>query len=233
MITAIIPARGGSTRIPEKNIKLFEGKPVIAYTIEAARKTEIFDKIIVSTDSEKIAEIARRYGAETPFIRPSELGENKVSVAKVVYHAIEWLQNKGNNVEWACCLVACAPLIKPEFIVDGYNLLIKQPDLDAVISMAKYPHSVFRAFKKNDNGTLNLIYPEHEFSNSNDLPHAYHDAAQFYWLNVKKFMKTKSILNGKILPITIPQGFVVDIDTPDDWEKAEILYEVCRKKGLL
>jgi pseudaminic acid cytidylyltransferase len=232
MIAAIIPARGGSVRIPEKNIKLFAGKPIIAYTIEAAQKSKIFDRIVVSTDSKKIADIAESFGAEIPFVRPSELAGNETSVADVIYHAISWYKDNGNEIKSACCLVACAPFIKADYIIEGYNSLQKY-NVDTVMSVTKYPHPIFRAFRKNNDGTLSLIHPEHEFSNSNDLPQAYHDAAQFYWLNAEKFLQTKSILGGKVIPIILPEYIVQDIDIIDDWEAAEIKYEVCKRSQLL
>jgi pseudaminic acid cytidylyltransferase len=234
MMIAVIPARGGSTRIPHKNAKLFAGKPIIAYSIEAAQRSGIFDRIVVSTDSEEIADIARQFGAEVPFRRPAELARNEASVAEVVHHTIKWIEDRGDNIESACCISACAPLMRSEFIVKGLELL-QRFDVDTVMSVAKYPHTIYRAFKENGDGTISLIFREHEFTNSNDLPCAFHDASQFYWLNVRRFLETKSILGEKmrIMPVILPEYFVVDIDTLEDWERAELLYEVCKQKGLL
>ncbi|MCD4832085.1 MAG: pseudaminic acid cytidylyltransferase [Anaerohalosphaeraceae bacterium] len=232
MNIAVIPARGGSSRIPKKNIKDFAGKPIIAYSIEAAVDSGLFDEVIVSTDSDEIAQISRNFGASVPFMRPAELSDNSVNVADVIKHAIAWFENQGRQVSNSCCIVATAPFIKSKYIVDGFNLM-QEHCVDTVMSVAKYPHPVFRAFRKDDAGRIELLWPEYEFTHSNKLCEAYHDAAHFYWLNVKKFMQSGSIFAKQIMPIILPEYLVVDIDTSEDWDRAEIMYEVCKKRGLL
>jgi len=232
MNVAIIPARAGSSRIPKKNIKEFFGKPIISYPINAAKESGVIDKVIVSTDSEEFAEIAREWGAEVPFLRPKDLGENKVNVADVVFHAVDWLKKNGEELSYVCCLVATAPFLKPEYLAEGYELINKN-DVDSVVSVVKFPFPIQRAFKMTDNEKVKFMWPEHEFSHSNNLPQAYHDAAQFYWLDVNKFVKSKSLMGKEVIPVIIPEYLAKDIDTSEDWEMAEIMYEACQKRGWL
>ena len=232
MNLAVIPARGGSTRIAKKNIKDFLGKPIISYSIEAAIKSGIFDRIIVSTDSEEIAKIARQAGAETPFTRPDQLSKNSVNIADVIKHAILWLKDKGQEYTHTCCILSTAPFLQSKYLAEGFGLISEQ-DIDSVVSITKFPFPVFRAFKKDADGRLRFIWPEYELAHSNNLPESYHDAAQFYWVNVEKFLVSNSIMGKKVLPVLLPEYLVVDIDTPEDWDRAEIMYEVCKKKGLL
>jgi len=232
MNVAIIPARGGSRRIPKKNIRVFAGRPMIEYSIEAALKSDIFDLVIVSTDSEEIAETALQAGAKVPFMRPAELAENYVSVVDVLHHTLTCLLRQGEVPELACCLTATAPFLKPEFIAEGYRL-IKENDSDCVVSVTRFPFPIFRAFQKLESGRMSLIWPEHEFSHSDQLPEAYHDAAQFYWLNVPKFLTNKMLLGGDVIPVILPNYLVRDIDTYEDWETAELMHEVLKRKGYL
>ena len=229
---AIIPARGESKRIPNKNIRYFAGKPIIAYTIEAAIGSGIFDKILVSTDSEKIADIALAYGAEVPFMRPKELSDDFTPTAPVLLHALRWLKMHGLPAKFACCIYATAPFVTPEFLKKGFQLIVCKK-VSVVFSVTHYPFSIFRALSINAKGFLEMILPEHENTRSNDLPETYHDAGQFYWLDSEKFMKTQKIYAYDSLPVIIPYFFVQDIDTPEDWETAEVNYAVCKKKGLL
>lgn len=232
MNVAIIPARGGSKRIPNKNIKHFAGKPIIAYTIETAIGSGIFDKILVSTDSEKIADIAKTYGAETPFMRPKELSDDFTPTAPVILHALNWLKIQGLPAKFACCIYATAPFVKPEYLKKGFQLIVSKK-VSAVFSVTPFPFSIYRALNINEAGYLEMIWPEHEHTRSNDLPGTYHDAGQFYWLDSEKFMKTQKIYTHDALPVLIPYFLVQDIDTPEDWETAEVNYAVCKKKGIL
>ena len=232
MNVAIIPARGGSKRIPNKNIKHFAGKPIIAYSIEAAEVSGLFDKIFVSTDSEKIALTAKECGAEVPFIRPKELSDDFTPTAMVLLHTLKWLEGQGTPAEFACCIYGTAPFVKAEYLKKGFRLIMRE-SVSAVFSVTSFPFSIFRALNINKAGCIEMFWPEHEFTRSNDLPEAYHDAGQFYWLDSKKFLKTKKVYSNDALPVIIPRFLVQDIDTIEDWETAEVKYAVCKAKGLL
>lgn len=217
---ALIPARGGSKRILRKNIRLFAGRPIISYSIEAARKTELFDDIIVSTDSEQIAEIARDCGASVPFLRPANLSDDAVPMAAVVGHALRWARERALPLSYICCIYATAPLLRPEFIIEGLKM-ISSEKVSAVIPVATFPSSIFRAFMINDEGTLKMYKPEYEMTRTNDLQEAYRDACQFYWLDADRFEKQPKIYRADALPLIIPRYLVQDIDTDEDWVTAE------------
>ena len=224
---AIIPARGGSKRIPRKNIKEFYGKPMIAWTIEAAKKTGIFDRIIVSTDDEEIACIAREWGAEVPFIRPAELSEDLTATIPVISHAIDWLIKQGEILDVVCCIYATAPFVNEDDIVRGYQE-ISSGDWSYTFSVTDYPAPIFRSFKKNCNGGVEMFYPEHFETRSQDLPEAFHDAGQFYWGRPESWLQGKIIFSSKSKAILIPRWRVQDIDTPSDWLRAEKLFLVIK-----
>lgn len=227
MNIAIIPARGGSKRIPGKNIKPFAGKPVIGYSIEAALCAEIFDQVIVSTDSEKIAETAKECGAAVPFIRPAELSDDHTPTAPVIEHALKWFIANGKPVSYACCIYATAPFVKPSYIQEGYNRITSK-NLSSVFSVTSFPFPVFRALKITGNGSLEMIWPEYEMARSNDLIECYHDAGQFYWLNCDRFLKTLKIYGEDAEPVILPRYRVQDIDTPEDWKTAEHMYQALK-----
>jgi len=224
-IVAIIPARGGSKRIPNKNIKSFAGQPIISYSIKAAQATDLFDKIIVSTDSEEIAEVAKACGAEVPFIRPAELADDFTGTIPVLLHALNWLNNYGYTADYFCSILATAPFIKPAYIKKGLDL-IKGKNAATTFAVTTFPYPIFRALKIDEGSGVKMFWPEHENSRSNDLPEAYHDAGQFYWGNTKKFMKKKTFFSSDSVPLVIPRYLVQDIDTPEDWETAEKMYSV-------
>jgi pseudaminic acid cytidylyltransferase len=229
---AIIPARGGSKRIPDKNIKPFLGKPIIAYSIETAKISGLFDRIIVSTDSQTIAHTAKEYGAEVPFMRPKNLSDDFTPTAPVLLHALKWMSENEVRSNYVCCIYATAPFIQPDYIKKGLGLIMSKR-VSSVFSVSTFPFSIFRALNISDAGYLKMFWSEHELTRSNDLPEAYYDAGQFYWLDSKKFLKTKKIYTGDALPVILPRCLVQDIDTPEDWETAESMYEVARKRGLL
>lgn len=232
MNVAIIPARGGSKRIPRKNIKTFYGKPLIAYSIEAASRSKLFDRIIVSTDSAEIAETAKHYGAESPFLRPAELADDFSPTVDVILHALDWLADHGTTVEYACCIYATAPFIQPEFLQEGYEL-IEQSKATTVFSVTSYTASPFRALTIAPDGRLAMLWPEYELARSNDLPDAFQDAGQFYWLNARRFVIEKRIYSADSRPVVLPRYMVQDIDTPEDWLTAEVMYEALRSLGKI
>ncbi|MFA5181796.1 MAG: pseudaminic acid cytidylyltransferase [Syntrophales bacterium] len=228
-VVAIIPARGGSKRILNKNIKLFAGQPVISYSIRVAQETGLFDRIIVSTDSLEIADMARSYGAEVPFLRPAELANDFAGTAEVVCHAIEWLARDGMQPEFICCIYATAPFIQANYLKQGYEKLINS-DATTVFSVTTYPYPIYRSLKITENGRITMIWPDYKNFRSQDLSEAYHDAGQFYWANTNKFMKGKALFAEDSLPVILPRYLVQDIDTPEDWETAEMMFATMNAK---
>ena len=189
MKIVVIPARGGSKRIPRKNIKYFCGKPMIVWSIEAAKASGLFDHIIVSTDDSEIAELAKEYGAEVPFIRPAELSDDYIGTGDVVKHATEWIIKNIGKPEYVCTIYATAPFIKPIDIIKGLKL-IQENDCQIVFTVTSFPFPIQRAIKIKDNGRVQMFQPEHFMTRSQDLEPAYHDAAQLYWA------KTNAVLNN-------------------------------------
>ena len=221
---AIIPARGGSKRIPKKNIKDFFGKPLISYSIEVALKSDLFTKVIVSTDDETIANIAKEYGAEVPFLRPKGLSDDFSGTQDVVNHAIEFLKNKGESYQYVCTIYATAPLLQEKYLKEGYKKLKNSNAINA-FSATTMPYPIQRTFKINTDGRCEMFMPEHYMSRSQDLEEAYQDAGQFYWQ--KQALHSDEIMFAKdSIPIILPRHLVQDIDTLEDWERAEKLYQI-------
>jgi len=230
MILAIIPARGGSKRIPQKNIKLFMGQPIISYSINAAKYSGLFDNIIVTTDSKEIARVAEKCGAEIPFIRPAELSDDFTGTDEVILHALNWFINKDINIDYVCCIYATAPFVKAEYIREGFEILRKMGSTSS-FSVTTYPYPIFRSLKINNSGKLQMLWPEHWQTRSQDLFEVYHDAGQFYWADVKKYLVEKRFLGESAVPVIIPRYLVQDIDTIEDWKRAEIMFQVLHKQS--
>ena len=226
MKIAIIPARKGSKRIPDKNIKDFAGRPIITYSIEAAKKSALFDRIVVSTDSKKIADIAIKAGAEIPFMRPLELSDDMTGTTEVLVYTLKRLKKKGLKIEYACQIYATAPFVTAEHLRKGFDIL-KEYGAKAVLAVTTSAHSVFRSLKKEDDGSLKSVWAQYQETRSNDLPETYHDAGQFVWVNVNSFLKQGKIYGANLYPMLIPRYMVQDIDTHEDWKAAEIMYDVC------
>lgn len=222
---AIIPARGGSKRIPRKNIKPFFGQPMISYSIRAAQESGLFDSVVVSTDDEEIADVARSFGADIPFMRPADLANDHAGTGAVVIHALEWFLKAGIKYDAACCIYATAPLLDPESLKEGWE---KLQDKRFAFSVTSFPFPIQRALRQTADGSVDMFWPENLTRRSQDLEPAYHDAAQFYW------GWTDAWLNGEIAfspisaPVILPRTQVVDIDTPEDWEVAEVTYRVLK-----
>jgi pseudaminic acid cytidylyltransferase len=223
MNVAIIPARGGSRRIPKKNIRDFCGKPMIARSIEAAQSVEIFDRIIVTTDSDEIATVAQEWGAEVPFMRPPELSDDFAGTDAVFTHALRFLLEQEAAIDFACCIYATAPFIRSEYLKQGLELL-QESKASSAFSVTSYAFPVFRAQKINSEGILEMQWPEHRMTRSQDLPELYHDAGQFYWTKVPRYMLNPS-LYAEALPVILPRYLVQDIDTEEDWKRAELMYK--------
>lgn len=224
MRVAIIPARGGSKRIPRKNIKDFCGKPMIAWSIEAAKASGCFDKIIVSTDDSDIAETAKNWGAEVPFMRPAELSDDYTGTLPVIRHAVAWLQTHGTPVESACCLYATAPFICPKDLVQGLHQ-IQTNDCSYAFSVTSYPFPIQRAIRLTGNGRVSMFSPEHFTTRSQDLEEAWHDAGQFYWGTAAAWLAEKPLFAEESVPVILPRHRVQDIDTQEDWIRAEWLFK--------
>ncbi|WP_428024368.1 pseudaminic acid cytidylyltransferase [Arcobacter sp.] len=224
---AIIPARAGSKRIPKKNIKDFFGKPLIAYTIETAIESKLFDRIIVSTEDETISEIAKKYGAEVPFVRPLEFCDDYIGTGPIINHALSYLKSQGENYDFVCSIYATAPLLQVKYLKEGFE---KLQNSDAVnsFSATSMPFPIQRTFKIKDD-RCEMFWPENFSKRSQDLEEAYQDAGQFYWKNLHK--QSSDVMFGKdSIPIVLPRYLVQDIDTLEDWERAEVLYEVLKRQ---
>lgn len=227
MNIAIIPARGGSKRIPRKNIKDFSGIPMIAYAIVAAKESKIFDRIIVSTDDEEIAEIAEKWGAEIPFMRPAELADDYVETAPVIVHAIQRCLSFGwvfNNV---CCIYPTVPFICADDIKGALGYM-SEVNADYCFPITEYPSAIQRALTVLSDGKVRPIYPEFEKTRTQDLEPAFYDVGQFYWGKTDAWLSNALIHTGG-LAYKIPSWRVVDIDTPEDWKRAEILSKNLQK----
>jgi N-acylneuraminate cytidylyltransferase len=220
MRLAVIPARGGSKRIPRKNIKEFCGKPMIAWSIEAAIRSGCFDQVVVSTDDAEIADVARQYGASVPFMRPAELSDDYTGTLPVIRHAIEWFNGQGQTVEQVCCLYATAPFVCVEDIQRGLQIL-EETGSDYAFSVTSYAFPIQRAIRLTEQGRVEMFSPEHFNTRSQDLEEAYHDAGQFYWGRASAWLQGKMIFSPDSAPVLLPRHRVQDIDTPDDWLRAE------------
>lgn len=224
MRLAIIPARGGSKRIPRKNIKAFCGKPMIAWSIEAARQSACFDQVIVSTDDAEIADVARQCGANVPFMRPAELSDDHTGTIPVIRHAIEWCEHQGQSVSEVCCLYATAPFVRAEDLRRGLDIL-QGNDCDYAFSVTSYAFPIQRAIRINGAGRIEMFSPEHFNTRSQDLEEAFHDAGQFYWGRAEAWLQGKMIFSPDSTPVLLPRYRVQDIDTPEDWVRAQWLFK--------
>ncbi len=230
MRLAIIPARGGSKRIPRKNIRHFLGKPIMAYSIEAALEAQVFDAVVVSTDDSEIAAVARHYGAQVPFVRPADISDDHSITADVIAHAIAWFEASGQAVDYACCIYATAPFVTAENLRAAGEKIQSMP-LDFVFSATQYGFPIQRAIRLTADQRVVMFQPEHRLTRSQDLPPAYHDAGQFYWGRADAWRTKAPIFGEKSSVIVLPPEEVRDIDTEEDWRMAELLYHL--HKGLL
>jgi pseudaminic acid cytidylyltransferase len=221
MKVAIIPARGGSKRIPRKNIKEFNGKPIIAWAILAAQKSGIFDHVVVSTDDDEIKSVAEKYGAIVPFIRPADIADDHTPTVPVISHAVKEIDKLYGYVEWACCIYPCSPFLLASDLIEAFNIL-ESSEADFVYPIVEYPHPIFRSMRKSKNGKMEFLYPEYELTRTQDLESVFHDAGQFYWGKAEAWRELKKMHTDGI-GMEIPSYRVVDIDTEADWKRAEML----------
>jgi pseudaminic acid cytidylyltransferase len=232
MNICIIPARGGSKRIPRKNIKKFNGKPIIAYSIETAIKSNCFNKIIVSTDDEEISSVASDYGADVPFMRPAELSDDYTAPTHVIAHAIEFFKNQGADIDLVCCIFATAPFVQSSDIKNSLQQ-IKHTKADYCFSVTSYPFPIQRSIRITKENRCEMFHPEMFNMRSQDLEEAYHDAGQFYWGKPEAWLQKKSLFTNLSCPYILPRCLVQDIDTAEDWIRAEVMYEVLLQRDFL
>lgn len=229
MKLAVIPARGGSKRIPRKNIRPFLGKPLIAYSIETAFKSGCFDEIIVSTDDKEIADVACQYGATVPFTRPSDLADDFTTTGSVIRHAIAYYDAEAIPVDFICCIYATAPLLTTHDLQTGLDILQdseQSPPLSYVFSGARFTYPIQRALRMDSAGRISMLTPELYTTRSQDLEECFHDAGQFYWGRAEAFRRELPIFESHSSMVLIPPQRVQDIDTEDDWIRAEQLYRL-------
>lgn len=228
---AIIPARGGSKRIPRKNLKLFDGVPMIARSIGTALASGLFSEVIVSTDDEEIAEVAKAHGAQVPFLRPAALADDFTGTAAVIAHALDELRERA--FEFVCCIYATAPLLQARFLCEGFDLLREHPDKSFAFSVSSFGFPVQRALTLDSQGALTPLYPQFRDTRSQDLAEAFQDAGQFYWGRRDAWLRGDALFSSKSLPVVLPRHLVQDIDTAEDWKRAEYLYAALKAGGEL
>lgn len=227
MNLAVITARGGSKRIPRKNIKEFCGKPIIAYSIEAAVQSGIFDEVMVSTDSEEIAEVSKRYGAQIPFMRSAETSDDYATTADVLLEVFSEYIKRGCNYEYACCIYPTAPFVTSEKIKTGMEI-VRNEDVDAVMPVVAFSFPPQRGLMIT-NKKVTAIYPNQMVARSQDLETVYHDCGQFYCFNVDSFLKYKSLFCPETIPMIMDELEVQDIDSETDWKLAELKFRLLKK----
>lgn len=224
---AIITARGGSKRIPKKNIRPFLGKPIIAYSIEVALKSGIFDEVMVSTDSQEIADLAISYGAKVPFLRSEKNSDDYSTTADVIDEVLLEYKKLGKEFQYFCCLYPTAPFVTTENIKEAFDML-KSNIFDAVFPVVKFGYAIQRALKI-DNNFVKMIYPENMDKRSQDLLPAYHDCGQFYFMKTEVFLKQKKMFVEKSGFLIMSEMEIQDIDNEDDWKIAELKYKILNK----
>jgi pseudaminic acid cytidylyltransferase len=227
MNLCVIPARGGSKRIPRKNIKPFAGKPMIAYAISAAKTSGLFEHVIVTTDDQEIAEIAHDWGAEAPFLRPPELSDDHTPTVPVVAHAITVCKSLGWQIDFVCCIYPCVPFIHNADLKASLELL-KTSGANYSFPVTEFPSAIQRGLKRGSKGQIVPFYPEYETTRTQDLEVAYYDAGQFYWGAANAWLDRNTRLHTDSVALVIPQWRVVDIDTNDDWLRAELIGRALR-----
>jgi pseudaminic acid cytidylyltransferase len=221
MDIAVIPARGGSKRIPRKNIREFAGRPMLAHAIQAAKDSGLFAQIVVSTDDDEIGTIARKWGAQTPFVRPAHLADDHTPTVPVIAHTIGACEALGWSVGRACCIYPCVPFLRSSDLAAALQLLLES-GRDYCFPVAEFPSAIQRALTRGGRGQLAPVHPEYELLRTQDLEPAYFDAGQFYWGSREAWLRNDRI-HSSGAGLVIPGWRVVDIDTMDDWERAELL----------
>jgi pseudaminic acid cytidylyltransferase len=220
---AIITARGGSKRIPRKNIKLFLDKPIISYSIQSALNSGIFEEVMVSTDDEEIAAIAKDHGASLPFMRSTENSNDYAGTAEVLIEVISQYRKIKRNFDTACCIYPTAPFVTAEKLKKAFDLL-REKNADSVLPVTEFSYPILRSLKVNEQGQIEMNWPQYYSSRSQDLPKSYHDSGQFYFLNVESLLHHKKLFMPNSFPLIVPETEVQDIDNETDWKLAEMKY---------
>lgn len=229
MRLAVIPARGGSKRIPRKNLRMFAGKPMIGYAIDAAARSGVFDDIVVSTDDLEIAEVSVQLGARVPFLRPAELSDDQTPTVPVVRHAIRELAAQGKAAELVCCIYPGVPLLQAVTLRRGLDVLLQPGSRPYVFPVLPFPSPVQRALRRLPGGETEPFYPQYATVRTQDLEPAYHDAGQFYWGRAQAWLDGLT-LHAHGTTLVVPEDSAIDIDTPADWERAETLYRLLAER---
>ncbi|MBD5376078.1 MAG: pseudaminic acid cytidylyltransferase [Bacteroides sp.] len=225
----IIPARGGSKRIPRKNVKNFLGKPIISYSIETALKSDIFDEVMVSTDDDEIAEVARLYGAAVPFMRSAHTASDFATTADVINEVLDSYAANGKEFDTVCCLYATAPFVTPVRLQEAADI-IAAGEFDSAFTCVEFSYPVLRSLVVNSEGRISMKWPEFKNSRSQDLERFYHDAGQFYFATTSVFRRQNAFCGDNTAPIILPELIVQDLDTMTDWKIAEIKYRFSNQK---
>ncbi len=223
MNVAVIPARGGSKRIKRKNIKNFCGQPMIYWPIKKAEKSNIFEKIIISTDDSEIAKISESFGAEVLFKRPKALSDDNTEISEVLSHAVTWMTENKLNPKAVCCIYPTSVFFSTEDLSKGFDML-NTGKWEFTFSVTDFDYPIFRSFEHSSKKGIQMFFPQHYHSRSQDLPVALHDASQFYWGTANAWIKKLKIFEKHSFPIKIPRWRVQDIDTHDDWKRAEFIF---------
>lgn len=224
----IIPARGGSKRIPRKNIKPFLGKPIITYSIETAMQSGLFQEVMVSTEDEEIAKVAQRYGAKVPFMRSADNADDFATTMDVIKEVVKKYELLNKHFDYLCCIYPTAPFVQIDHLKQGFHQLTTS-NVDAVFPVAAFSYPVWRGLKRNTEGKAEMIFPEYASTRSQDLPKVYHDAGQWYWL--KPTAMSAPIFDNASF-IELDEHLVQDIDTPSDWKSAEYKYKQLLREDL-
>jgi pseudaminic acid cytidylyltransferase len=228
---ALVPARGGSRRIPRKNVRLFRGVPLLARTVTMLVEAGLFDRVVVSTDDDEIAAIAADAGAEVPFVRPAELAGDHAGTREVVVHAIEALEATDGTAIGEVCVVYPAAVFTTADDLRTSLERLRASDAEFVMSASTFPAPIQRAFRRTADGHLEMLWPEHASTRSQDLEECYHDAGQFYWGRRDAWLSAGSVLTARTLLHVLPRWRVQDIDTPEDWTRGELLHEIIERAG--
>ena len=224
---AIIPARGGSKRIPRKNIQLFMGKPILAYSIEIALQSGLFDEIMLSTDDKELADIALQYGAKVPFMRSAENANDFAGLAQVVEEVLDNYKNKGVTFDFVCCILPTAPLLQVEDLIQSYYQLVDS-EFTSLCSVVAFSYPILRSLTVSDNKKVEMCFPEYKNARSQDMPTFYHDAGAFYWSSVDAFYQHKRFLSSNCMAYIINEIKTQDIDNDSDWKLAELKYQLLK-----
>lgn len=223
----IIPARGGSKRIPRKNIKPFMGKPIIAYSIEAALNSGVFDEVMVSTDDEEIADVARQYGAAVPFLRSAETSNDYATTVDVLLEVVSRYKEQGKDFDTICCLYSTAPFVTSERLQEASSQI--SDTIDACFTIVQYSYPIQRSLRINENGCVEMNFPEHLKSRTQDLEKVYHDAGQFYFVKTDALVNEKTVWCKRTAPLILSELEVQDLDTLTDWQLAEMKFQLLKK----